>query len=223
MYVLETSPGSRGHTRVYAEPCRRIETHGCNVESRSSSWEFAIRFFVAFTTVSIVMTACTGADEPDSEPSRRTHPYVDPAGWSARIPAGWTVEPFETSKGDASAVGVQIANVHLPDPVIEPGLPIQASGVVVPPHGVSLIIATDNDPRNGQVLPASPPSPPLSLDDFAQGSTTGGGPTFSFLWFEASGNVLLASIKAGPQADLATLASLVGSIPRLASRRSDTR
>jgi hypothetical protein len=172
-----------------------------------------MRFSVAFIVVSVVMTACTGAsDEPDSEPSR-THPYVDPAGWSARIPAGWTVEPFNTSKGDASAVGVQIANVHLPDPVIEPGLPIQASSLVLPPHGVSLIISTDFDrAQNAVIAPASPPSPPLSLDDFAQGSATGGGPTFSFLWFEAGRNLLLASIKAGPQADLATLASLVGSI-----------
>lgn len=173
-----------------------------------------MRFFVAFLVVSVLMTACTGAsDEPDSEPSRRTHPYVDPAGWSAQIPAGWTVEPFKSSKGDASAVGVQIANVHLPDPVIEPGLPIQASSLVVPPHGVSLIISTDFDrAQNAVIPPASPPRPPLSLDDFAQGSATGGGPTFSFLWFEAGRNLLLASIKAGPQADLATLATLVGSI-----------
>jgi len=40
----------------------------------------------------------------------------------------------------------------------------------------------------------------------------GGGPTFSFLWFEVSGNLLLASIKAGPQADEATLRTLVESI-----------
>jgi hypothetical protein len=50
------------------------------------------------------------------------------------------------------------------------------------------------------------------MEDFAQGSATGGGPTFSFLWFEVSGNLLLASIKAGPQADEATLRTLVESI-----------
>lgn len=174
---------------------------------------FAMRLFVALMVVSVVITACTGASDEPNPPLDRTHPYVDPAGWSARIPAGWTVEPFKTSNGDASAIGVQISNVHLPDPVIEPGLPIQASSLVVPPHGVSLIISTDFDPaQNAVIPPSSPPSPPLSLDDFAQGSATGGGPTFSFLWFEVSGNLLLASIKAGPQADQATLATLVGSI-----------
>ena len=50
------------------------------------------------------------------------------------------------------------------------------------------------------------------MEDFAQGSATGGGPTFSFLWFEVSGNLLLASIQAGPQADEATLRTLVESI-----------
>jgi hypothetical protein len=119
---------------------------------------------------------------------------------------------LETSKGNASAVGTQISNVEVPAPEIDPGLPIQTSGLVLPPDGVSLIIATDNDPKNVQVPPESPPAPPLSIEDFAQGSATGGGPTFSFLWFEVSGNLLLASIKAGPQADEATLRTLVESI-----------
>ena len=138
--------------------------------------------------------------------------YQDLAGWSAEIPPGWKILPFETSKGNASAVGTQISNVELPAPEIDPGLPIQTNGLVLPPDGVSVIIATDNDPKNVQVPPESPPAPPLSMEDFARGSATGGGPTFSFLWFEVSGNLLLASIKAGPQADEATLRTLVESI-----------
>jgi hypothetical protein len=73
------------------------------------------------------------------------------------------VVPFETTKGDASAIGAQISNVDLPAPSIEPGLPIQTSGLVLPPEGVSLIVATDEDPANVQLPPASPASPPVSI------------------------------------------------------------
>lgn len=138
--------------------------------------------------------------------------WQDPAGWSAQVPAGWTVLPLETSKEHASAVGTQISNVKLPAPGIEPGIPIQTSRLALPTDGVSLVIATDTDRRNVQVPPASPPSPPLSLDDFGVGSSTGAGPTLSLLWFEVGGNVLLASIKTGPTADEADLESLVASI-----------
>jgi len=67
------------------------------------------------------------------------------------VPVGWSVVPFETTKGDASAIGAQISNVDLPAPSIEPGLPIQTSGLVLPPEGVSLIVATDEDPANVQL------------------------------------------------------------------------
>lgn len=123
--------------------------------------------------------------------------------------------PFETTKGDASAIGAQISNVDLPAPSIEPGLPIQTSGLVLPPEGVSLIVATDEDPANVQLPPASPASPPVSIEDFAEGSSTGHGPTISLLWFTVSGHTLLASIKTGPstsRADIAAMDALVESI-----------
>ncbi|HEY9506664.1 MAG TPA: hypothetical protein VIQ27_11870 [Gemmatimonadales bacterium] len=172
--------------------------------------EFRRAVRVSSLVVAVMATGCTAG----STATRSTEVYMiyqDLAGWSAEIPPGWKVLPFETSKGNASSVGTQISNVELPAPEIDPGLPIQTSGLVLPLDGVSLIIATDNDPKNVQV-PESPPAPPLSMEDFAQGSATGGGPTFSFLWFEVSGNLLLASIKAGPQADEATLRTLVESI-----------
>jgi hypothetical protein len=163
---------------------------------------------VSGLVVAVMATGCTA----NSPAARSGEVYKAPAGWSAEIPPGWKVQSFETSKGDASAVGTQISNVELPAPEIDPGLPIQTSSLVLPPDGVSLIIATDNDPKNVQVPPESPPAPPLSMEDFAQGSATGGGPTFSFLWFEVGGTLLLASMKAGPQADEATLKTLVESI-----------
>jgi hypothetical protein len=173
--------------------------------------EFRRAVRVSGLVVAVMATGCT-ASSPATSSAEVYMVYQDLAGWSAEIPPGWKVLPFETSKGNASAVGTQISNVELPGPEIDPGLPIQTSGLVLPPDGVSLIIATDNDPKNVQVPPESPPAPPLSMEDFAQGSATGGGPTFSFLWFEVSGNLLLASIKAGPQADEATLRTLVESI-----------
>ena len=174
----------------------------------TASMEFRRAVRVSGLVVAMLATGCTA----DSPAARSGKVYQDPAGWSAEIPPGWRVLTFDTSKGDASAVGTQISNVELPAPEIDPGLPIQTSGLVLPPDGVSLIIATDNDPQNVHVPPESPLAPPLSMEDFAQGSVTGGGPTFSFLWFEVGGNLLLASIKAGPQADEATLRTLVESI-----------
>ena len=170
--------------------------------------EFRRALLVPGLVVAVMATGCTA----NTPAARSGEVYQDPAGWSAEIPHGWKVLSFETSKGDASAVGTQISNVELPAPEIDPGLPIQTSGLVLPPDGVALIIATDDDPENVQVPPESPPAPPLSMEDFAQGSATGEGPTFSFLWFEVGGKPLLASIKAGPQADEATLWELVESI-----------
>ncbi|MGA9160529.1 MAG: zinc-binding dehydrogenase [Actinomycetota bacterium] len=73
--------------------------------------------------------------------------YHGSAGWSVEVPAGWRVLPFDMSKGDVSVRGAQISNVELPPPEIQPGLPIQTSGLVLPPDGVSLIIAADLDPN----------------------------------------------------------------------------
>jgi hypothetical protein len=65
------------------------------------------------------------------------------------------------------------STLSLPPPVFEPGLPIQVRYVHLPPDGVALIIATDDDPENVLVPPAQPVSPPLSLDDFNPGQCHG--------------------------------------------------
>lgn len=155
--------------------------------------------------VAVLLASCTGSsDETDRV-------YDGSAGWSVDVPAGWTVLPFNTSKGDVSARGAQISNVELPPPQIEPGLPIQTSSLALPPDGVSLIIASDRDP-NVRVPPPAPARLPVSLDDFAVGSSTGSGPTISLLRFVVGGNVLVASIKTGPDADETDLRRLVASI-----------
>jgi hypothetical protein len=176
-----------------------------------------MRRVAVFAVLSLALVACDpGPDEPSrsTRPADQTSTYRDPAGWIADVPVGWSVLPFETTKGDASAIGTQISNVDLPAPSIEPGLPIQTSGLVLPPKGVSLIIATDVDPANVQLPPSSPASPPLSVGDFMEGSSTGDGLTISLLWFNVSEHTLLASIKTGvsvSRQDAAAMDALVAS------------
>jgi len=169
------------------------------------SARLARRSSIALVTAAILLVSCTGfSNEADRV-------YDSSAGWSVDVPAGWTVQPFNTSKGGVSASGAQISNVELPPPEIEPGLPIQPSSLALPPDGVSLIIASDRDP-NVRVPPPAPARLPISMDDFNVGSSTGTGPTLSLLRFVVGGNVLVASIKTGPDADEADLRALVASI-----------
>jgi hypothetical protein len=177
-----------------------------------------MRSAAVVVVLSLALLACeSGFDGPtDSTPTAvPTMPYRDQAGWTAEVPVEWSVLPFETSKGDAAAIGTQISNMQLPAPTIEPGLPIQTSGLVLPPDGIALVIATDEDPANVQRPPVSPASPPLAIGDFAQGSSTGDGPSISLLWFKVGARTLLASIKTGPSAsgeEVAAMTKVVASI-----------
>jgi hypothetical protein len=103
-----------------------------------------MRSAAAIVVASVLLASCTGSSNETGETERVYH---GSAGWSVDVPAGWTVLPFSTSKGDISARGAQISNVELPPPEIEPGLPIQTSSLALPPDGVSLIIASDRDPN----------------------------------------------------------------------------
>jgi hypothetical protein len=163
---------------------------------------------VALVVASVLLASCTGSSNEIHETERVYH---GSAGWAVEVPTGWWILPFNTSKGGVSARGAQISNVELPPPEIQPGLPIQTSSLVLPPDGVSLIIAADLDP-DVHVLPSAPARLPLSMDDFVVGSATGGGPTFSVLRFVVKGNILVASLKTGPNADEADVQALVGSI-----------
>jgi len=166
----------------------------------------------------LLLGGCTTPHPPHPPPTfgMRTRTYHDPAGWSIEVPVSWSVLPFETTKGDASSVGTQISNMPLSSPTIEPGAPIQT--IVLPRQGVSMIVATDDDPSDVQKPPGSLPSPPLSFTDsgFVDGSCIARETAcLSFLWFTVAGETLLISIKTGPfapKADRAILAPLVGSI-----------
>jgi hypothetical protein len=128
------------------------------------------------------------------------------------VPPGWHVLSFQSSKDGATAAGAQISNVPLPAPALIPGFPIQASGEILPAHGVSLVIATDNDPKVCRPGPHPSPaggsnycqrsyaSPPISFKDMILGSSLAGSPVTSFLWVKASGTALSLTAKFGPSA-----------------------
>jgi hypothetical protein len=105
---------------------------------------------VAIVVAALLLASCTPSSDGMHEKERV---YQGSAGWSVEVPAGWSVLPFNMSKGDVSARGAQISNVELPPPEIQPGLPIQTSSLVLPPDGVSLIIAADLDPSVRVPLP----------------------------------------------------------------------
>jgi hypothetical protein len=151
-----------------------------------------------------LLTACTGSNA-----------YRDPAGWTVEIPDGWHVLSFGSADGDASSTGTQISNIELPPPTIHTGLPIQTSSNDLPVDGVAIVIATDDDPSNVQSPPESPAEPPLFVDDLAVGSSTGGGPSLSLLWFGCGGEPLLISMKQAPSVtatDRASAEDLIRSI-----------
>lgn len=169
----------------------------------------------------LMLGACT-TDQTAPRPSPafgpRTETYHDPAGWSVDVPDSWAVLTFESTKGVATPEGVQLSSAPLPPPKIHPGLPIQTSGTDLPPQGVSVVIATDDDPKYMHEAATSPASLPLSLSEsgFAEGSCIAKEtPCLSTLWFTVGGQELLISIKTGPFAngtDKAVLGPLVGSI-----------
>jgi hypothetical protein len=141
--------------------------------------------------------------------------YTDSGGWTIDVSPGWLVTPFETSKGKASASGVQVSNADLPSPSIVPGFPIQALGGDLPSDGVALIIATDVDPGDAQQPPPSPVSPPLSVDQFLEGSAAAGAASLDLLWFSGNGQTFLATIKSGAAAtseDRTDVAAMVASL-----------
>jgi hypothetical protein len=149
-------------------------------------------------------------------PGRAGGIYHDAAGWMIRVPGGWHVVPFRSSRAGVTAAGAQVSNVRLPAPSILPGFPVQTSGLALPANGISLVIATDNDPqvcrpgphrsRTGMVTSCqrSYASPPLTYPggEWDMGSASAArdgpsGPIAAFLWFKASDENFSAAVKTG--------------------------
>jgi len=152
--------------------------------------------------------------------------YHDASGWVIRVPAGWHVLPFRSSTDGASAAGVQLSNIKLPAPTVVPSFPIQTNGKVLPTRGISLIIATDNDPKlcrppTGQMSCqrsyATLPLPrPYTIRWSVASQPNPTGPLFSDLWFESGHHTYIATIKIGAKvfndSHLAVLAKILASL-----------
>lgn len=152
--------------------------------------------------------------------------YHDAPGWVIRVPAGWHVLPFRSSTDGASAAGVQLSNVKLPAPSVVPSFPIQANDKVLPSSGISLIIATDTDPKlcrpstgtvSCQRSYATLPLPrPYTIRWNAASQPNPAGPLFSDLWFQMGHHTYIATIKIGAKvfndSHLAVLAKILASL-----------
>lgn len=185
------------------------------------------RLFGAVAAAAVVAMLAGGCTPSGGSAYSRPLPagariYHDAAGWSVRVPRGWHLARFRSSRGGATAAGAQISDVELPPPRVTPGFPIQASGLLLPARGVSLVIATDHDRRVCQ--PGTRPvtcqrhwaSLPLAYPaGWTMGSAPAGAPTIPIVWFRAGGAAFIATIKTGATAPAAAsrqVAAIVASL-----------
>jgi len=131
--------------------------------------------------------------------------YRDPAGWNVAAPRGWHVLQFRESELGITSAGVQISNVRLPPPVINPQYPIQVNDRFLTARGVGLIIATDTDPTLSHAPEAVPPLPSPLGSGWDVGSALAGSPYMELLWFRVNHRLFIADAKVGAKANRATL------------------
>lgn len=138
--------------------------------------------------------------------------FVSQQGWSAAVPPGWQTEAFSLSRSDGPVDGAMFANRDVPGPTDAGGAFPQASGIDFPSAGVALVISTMRG-----VIPGTfqPEAPPLSRDDFANGSAAGLDATLDSLVFQGPDGLFVATIKTGSDAsaiDVAAVDAIVGSL-----------
>ncbi len=155
----------------------------------------------------ITAGACGGASNIGRVVDHAPRVYRDPAGWSVTAPSGWHLVRFHDSVPGIASAGVQISNVRLPPPPINPQYPMQVYDRMLTPRGVGLIIATDTDPTLThapvELPPLAPPGPRWDV-----GSALAGSPTMELLWFRVNHRLFLADAKVGADASRAGLATL---------------
>lgn len=169
--------------------------------------------------VPLIAAAACGSAAYTVTASQQGHTYRDAAGWAIEVPPGWYVVRFSDSKDGITAAGVQLSNVKLPPPVLALGFPIQANGLVLPPGGVGVVIATDTDPMVPHGPMAAPPLPaphaPNGWKYWNAGSALAGSPYIEILWFRAHSATFTATAKIGPKAtsgDLNAVAAIIQSL-----------
>jgi len=129
--------------------------------------------------------------------SHQTQVYHDSAGWTIKVPPGWRAAQFSDSTNGVSSAGVQLSNVRLPLPSLLPGYPIQVNSRVLPARGIGLIIASDTDPKLSHGQLAEPPLPSPNGRRWMIGSSLGGTPYMTLLWFRFRGMTFIACAKIG--------------------------
>jgi hypothetical protein len=188
---------------------------------RGSRWLAAL--------VPVIGAAACGSAAPTVPASQPGHTYRDAAGWAIEVPPGWYAVRFSDSTDGITAAGVQLSNVKIPPPALAPGFPIQANGLILPPGGVGVVIATDTDPTVPHGPLAVPPLPgphaPNSWKYWNAGSQIAGSPYIEILWFRAHNATFTATAKIGPKAtgsDLDDVAAIIQSL-RLTPGHPDAR
>ncbi len=164
-------------------------------------------------------------DVPGLEPftlPAESQRYTDRgSGWSLALPPGWRSMVFVSMSPQSGTIlssGSLIANASMPLPIAtNNGLP-QVSAEGFPDDGVALVIAPASTMSGN--LPIR--TPPLSIEDFTQGSASAGGSTLDTMWFTSKGTasdgpplVFAATLRIGPQAsgvDLDAIDDVVASL-----------
>jgi hypothetical protein len=144
--------------------------------------------------------------------------YTDVDGeWTVPVPPGWKSTAFTLGLSGTAPAGSMIANADMPLPVA-PGQSLpQISAEGFPDDGVALVIAPSAVMPDSRVW-----TPPLSIDDFNQGSAPAGGSTLDTMWFTSKGTgavgpplVFGMTLRIGPQAsrvDLDAIDDVISSL-----------
>jgi hypothetical protein len=170
---------------------------------------------IGLVGVCLSLAACTSGGSGSLLVSDHVQVYRDSSGWSINVPPGWHARQFTSTRNGITSSGVQLSNVKLPPPSVVPGYPIQVKNRVLPADGISIIIATDPDPKLQPGPLQKPPLPAPNGRYWAIGSSLGGTPYMDTLWFRAHGMTLIACAKIGPQTtshDLKVVASIIKSL-----------
>jgi hypothetical protein len=140
--------------------------------------------------------------------------YTDPGGWRVAVPPGWSVQPFDLSSPNEALKGAMISSVELPPPVAARGTLPQADGNGFPDDAVAMVVSTEMIDWGGERVW----QPPLSIQDFTNGSALAGNPTLDTLKFandQQGGSWFTATIKTGERVsaiDESAVASVVASL-----------
>jgi hypothetical protein len=144
--------------------------------------------------------------------------YTDvDGGWTVSVPPGWKSTAFTLGMSGLAPAGSMIANAEMPLPVAPDRSLPQISAEGFPDDGVALVIAPSAVMPDSRVW-----TPPLSIDDFNQGSAPAGGSTLDTMWFTSKGTgavgpplVFGMTLRIGPQAsrvDLDAIDDVISSL-----------